>query len=117
MRIIRKENFEFFNKKGVLNERKLVHAHFHQYSEFPKGKLHPYFSRISFTLQTNNKEKNKITPLMKFKFFWFVLLQRDSRGIVQRRKNKFYIDLEIIYSSSELNTLINDKNTNNRWSI
>ena len=37
------------------NERKLVHALTHNHAGFTKAKLHPYFTRISFPPQANNK--------------------------------------------------------------
>ncbi|CAF5092982.1 unnamed protein product, partial [Rotaria magnacalcarata] len=49
------KEIEFFSKKGVCNERKLVYALSHHHPGFPKSKLHPHFSRINFPPQANNK--------------------------------------------------------------
>ncbi|CAF3990528.1 unnamed protein product [Rotaria sp. Silwood1] len=46
---------EFFSKKGVHNQRKLMHALAHSHPKYAKAKLHPHYTRINFPPQANNK--------------------------------------------------------------
>ncbi|CAM4983924.1 unnamed protein product [Rotaria socialis] len=54
-RAIRKKKVEFFSKKGVHNQRKLVRALSRHHPGYTKSKLHPHHTAISFPPQANNK--------------------------------------------------------------
>ncbi|CAF2080919.1 unnamed protein product [Rotaria magnacalcarata] len=54
-RAIRQKKVEFFSKKGVHNERKLVRALSRHHPGYTTSKLHPHHTAINFPPQANNK--------------------------------------------------------------